>query len=33
MFKGLVDWDKVKDEIKAQGIELRGGTPDEAPEV
>ena len=30
---GLVDWSKVKSEIKNKGIELRGGAPDEAPEV
>ncbi len=30
---GLVDWSKVKNEIKEKGIELRGGAPDEAPEV
>ena len=33
MSKGVVDWDKVKEDIKAKGIELRGGAPDEAPEV
>ena len=31
--KGVVDWDKVKQKIKSRGIELRGGAPDEAPEV
>ena len=30
---GLVDWPKVRQQIKAKGIELRGGAPDEAPEV
>ena len=30
---GLVDWDRVRGEIKSKGIELRGGAPDEAPEV
>lgn len=30
---GLVDWDKVRRQIKAKGIELRGSGPDEAPEV
>ena len=30
---GLVDWDKVRRQIKAQGIELRGSGPDEAPEA
>lgn len=31
--KGVVDWDKVKNEMSTKGIELRGGAPDEAPEV
>lgn len=31
--KGVVDWDKVKGEMSTKGIELRGGAPDEAPEV
>lgn len=30
---GLVDWGRVRQEIKAKGIELRGGAADEAPEV
>lgn len=30
---GLVDWDRVRSKIKEKGIELRGGAPDEAPEV
>jgi tRNA-splicing ligase RtcB len=30
---GLVDWDKVRRQIRAQGVELRGSGPDEAPEV
>ncbi len=30
---GLVDWDKVRRQIKAQGIELRGSGADEAPEA
>jgi tRNA-splicing ligase RtcB len=30
---GLVDWDRVRQQIKAKGIELRGGAADEAPEV
>ncbi|MBV6458024.1 MAG: RNA-splicing ligase RtcB [Fimbriimonadaceae bacterium] len=30
---GAVDWPKVLREIKAKGIELRGGAADEAPEV
>lgn len=31
--KGVVDWDRVKEEMKKKKIELRGGAPDEAPEV
>jgi tRNA-splicing ligase RtcB len=31
--KGLVDWEKVQLEMMAKGVELRGGGPDEAPEV
>jgi tRNA-splicing ligase RtcB len=30
---GLVDWAAVQQRIAAQGIELRGGGADEAPEV
>jgi tRNA-splicing ligase RtcB len=30
---GVVDWDRVRQDIKAKGIELRGGAADEAPEV
>ena len=30
---GLVDWRAVQDRMRAQGIELRGGAADEAPEV
>jgi len=30
---GLVDWDAVRARIMSQGIELRGGGADEAPEV
>ena len=30
---GKVDWPAVQARIKAQGIELRGGGADEAPEV
>ncbi len=30
---GNVDWPAVQAQIKAQGIELRGGGADEAPEV
>lgn len=30
---GVVNWSQVKDDIKAKGIELRGGAADEAPEV
>jgi tRNA-splicing ligase RtcB (3'-phosphate/5'-hydroxy nucleic acid ligase) len=30
---GLVNWDQAKAHIKAQGIDLRGGGADEAPEV
>ncbi len=30
---GVVDWDRVRGEMKSKGIELRGGAPDEAPEV
>lgn len=30
--KGLVDWPSVKKSIKKQGIQLRGGGADEAPE-
>ncbi|MEZ4917729.1 MAG: RtcB family protein [Saprospiraceae bacterium] len=30
--KGVVDWIKVKKELKAKGIHLRGGGADEAPE-
>ena len=30
--KGVVDWPKVKKEMKKQGIALRGGGADEAPE-
>lgn len=30
---GLVDWDSVRHTVANQGIELRGGGPDEAPEV
>ena len=30
--KGLVDWHKVKKDMKAKGIHLRGGGADEAPE-
>lgn len=31
--KGVVDWDAVNRQIKEQGIVLRGGDADEAPEV
>ena len=31
--KGLVDFDTVKERIRAMGIQLRGAGPDEAPEV
>jgi len=31
--KGLVDWEKVQLQMMDKGIELRGGGPDEAPEV
>lgn len=31
--KGVIDFNKVKSEIKQRGIELRGGGADEAPEV
>ena len=31
--EGVVNWDNVRAQIKAKGIELRGGAPDEAPEV
>jgi len=30
---GVVDWEKVKQDMKKKGIELRGGAADEAPEV
>jgi tRNA-splicing ligase RtcB len=30
--KGLVDWISVKKQVKKQGVVLRGGGPDEAPE-
>src|SRR3954466_12069879 len=30
---GLVDWRAVQDRLRKQGIELRGGAADEAPEV
>ena len=30
--RGVVNWPKWKDELKARGIELRGGGADEAPE-
>lgn len=31
--KGLVDWDAVRSRLREQGLELRGGGADEAPEV
>jgi tRNA-splicing ligase RtcB len=31
--RGLVNFDRVKEELRAKGIELRGGAADEAPEV
>ena len=31
--KGIIDFNKVKNEMKQKGIELRGGGADEAPEV
>lgn len=31
--KGVVDWESVQEEILMQGIELRGGGADEAPQV
>ena len=31
--KGLIDWDTVNRELKAQGIIIRGGDADEAPAV
>ena len=31
--KGVIDYTKVRSEMKQRGIELRGGGPDEAPEV
>jgi tRNA-splicing ligase RtcB (3'-phosphate/5'-hydroxy nucleic acid ligase) len=31
--EGLVDWDRVRREMKEKGVELRGGGADEAPEV
>ena len=31
--KGIIDFNKVKSEMKQKGIELRGGGADEAPEV
>ena len=30
---GVVDWPAVQARVKAQGVELRGGGADEAPEV
>ena len=30
--RGVVNWPKVREELKAKGIELRGGGADEAPE-
>jgi len=30
--RGVVNWPKWQEQLKAQGIELRGGGPDEAPE-
>ena len=30
---GVVDWPKVRSSIRRQGIELRGGGADEAPEA
>jgi tRNA-splicing ligase RtcB len=31
--KGVVDWDAVREKLRLQGVELRGGGADEAPEV